>query len=63
MSRPEDIVDVLLAVTCPAASAPRRGQAPAFVAEAGPSGTALARRVREAVHAIMTMSRIPIGLN
>jgi uncharacterized protein (DUF1800 family) len=56
VSRPEDVVRVLLDLYLPGGAPPAaRAKLEAFVAEGRPSGSALARRVREAVHALLTM--------
>jgi hypothetical protein len=56
VSRPEDIVRVLLDLHVPGGVRPdARANLVAFVAEGKPSGAALEQRVREAVHAILTM--------
>jgi hypothetical protein len=57
VSRPEDVVRVLLDQYLPGGVRPEaRAKLVAFVAEGKPAGPALARRVREAVHAILTMA-------
>jgi uncharacterized protein (DUF1800 family) len=54
--RPEDVVRALLDVYLPGGvRSAARTRLVAFVAEGAPAGPALARRVREAVHALMTM--------
>jgi hypothetical protein len=56
VSGPEDVVRVLLDLHLPGGVRPEaRAKLVAFVAEGRPTGPALARRVREAVHAILTM--------
>jgi hypothetical protein len=56
VSRSEDVVRVLLDLYLPGGvRAEARAKLVAFVAEDQPTGSSLARRVREAVHAIMTM--------
>jgi hypothetical protein len=56
-SRPEDVVRVLLDLYLPGGAPPAaRAKLVAFVSEGKPAGAALARRVREAVHAILTMA-------
>jgi hypothetical protein len=56
VSRPEDVVRVLLDLYLPGDVRPEaRAKLVAFVSEDQPSGAALARRVRETVHAILTM--------
>jgi hypothetical protein len=55
-SRSEDVVRVLLELYLPGGARPEaRAKLVAFVAEDNPTGPALDRRVREAVHAILTM--------
>jgi hypothetical protein len=56
VSRPEDVVRVLLDLYLPG-GAPEEARAKlvAFLADGRPTGRALARRVREAAHAILTM--------
>jgi uncharacterized protein (DUF1800 family) len=57
VSRPDDVVGVLLDHYLPGGvRAELRTKLLAFVAEGQPAGSALARRVREAVHAILTMA-------
>jgi uncharacterized protein (DUF1800 family) len=56
VSSPDDIVRALLDLYMPGGVRPdARARLVAFVAEDNPTGPALDRRVREAVHAIMTM--------
>jgi hypothetical protein len=56
VSRPEDVVRVLLDLYLPGGVRPEaRAKLVAFVALDKPAGPAMARRVREAVHAILTM--------
>jgi hypothetical protein len=56
MSRPEDVVRVLLDLHVPGGVRPEaRAKLIEFVADGKPMGPALDRRAREAVHAIMTM--------
>jgi hypothetical protein len=56
VSRPEDVVRVLLDLYLPGGIRPEaRAKLVAFVSEDRPTDAALARRVREAVHAILTM--------
>jgi hypothetical protein len=56
VDRPEDVVRVLLELYVPGGVRPEaRAKLVAFVAEGGPSGPALDRRAREAVHAVMCM--------
>ncbi len=55
-NRPEEIIRVLLDLYLPGGVRPEaRVKLVAFVAEGKPAGAALDRRVREAVHAILTM--------
>ena len=57
VSRPEDVVRVLLDLYLPGGIAPEtRGKLVAFVAEGSPGAGALERRVREAVHAILSLA-------
>jgi hypothetical protein len=57
VTRPEEIVRVLLDLYVPGGARPEsRAKLVAFVAEGKPAGAELDRRVREAVHAIMTMA-------
>jgi uncharacterized protein (DUF1800 family) len=61
-SRPEDVVDVLLNLYLPGGVRPEtRAKLVAFVAEGKPAGPALARRVRETVHAILTMAEYQLA--
>jgi hypothetical protein len=56
-SSPEDVVRMLLDLYLPGGIRPEvRAKLVAFVAEGQPAGPRLARRVREAVHAILTMA-------
>jgi hypothetical protein len=56
VSRPEDVVRVLLDLYLPGDVRPEaHAKLVAFVSEDRPTGAALDRRVREAVHAILTM--------
>jgi hypothetical protein len=62
MGRPEEIIDALLAAYLPGGVRPEaRPRLVAFVADGRPSGKALARRVRESVHAIMNMSEYQLA--
>jgi hypothetical protein len=57
VSRPEDAVRVLLDLYLPGGVRPElRAKLVAFMAEGKPAGPTLDRRVREAVHAILTMA-------
>jgi hypothetical protein len=61
-SRPEDVVRALLDVYLPGDVRPEvRARLVAFVAEGDPTGPALARRAREAVHAILTMAEYQLA--
>jgi hypothetical protein len=56
VSRPEEVVGALLDLYLPGGVRPEaREKLLAFVGEGKPTGSVLARRVREAVHAILTM--------
>jgi hypothetical protein len=56
VTAPEDVVRVLIDLYLPGGvSASARAKLVAFVAEGKPTGAALERRVREAVHAIVSM--------
>jgi Protein of unknown function (DUF1800) len=62
VSRPEDVVRALLDLYLPGGIRPEvRTKLVDFVAEGNPSGTALARRVREAVHAILTIAEYQLA--
>jgi hypothetical protein len=62
VSRPEEVVRALLDAYLPGGVRPEaRPKLVAFVADGRPSGPALARRVREAVHAIMSMSEYQLA--
>jgi hypothetical protein len=62
VSRPEDVVRVLLDLYVPGAVRPEvRAKLAAFVAEGNPAGHALERRVREGVHAILTMAEYQLA--
>jgi hypothetical protein len=62
VSRPEDVVRVLLDLYLPGGVHPEaRAKLVAFVAEGKPTGPALDRRVREAVHAILTMAEYQLA--
>jgi hypothetical protein len=61
-SRPEDIVRVLLDLYLPGGVRPEaRAKLVAYVAEDRPTGPALDRRVREAVHAILSMAEYQLA--
>jgi uncharacterized protein (DUF1800 family) len=61
-SRPEEIVRVLLDLYLPGGVRPEaRAQLVAFVADGKPTGPALDRRVREAVHALMTTAEYQLA--
>ncbi len=62
VSRPEDVVRALLDLYLPGGVRPEvRAKLVAFVAEGNPAGPALARRVREAVHAILTTAEYQLA--
>ena len=62
VSLPEEVVGALLDAYLPGGVRPEtRPKLVAFVADGRPSGRALARRVREAVHAIMSMSEYQLA--
>ncbi len=62
VSRPAEIVGALLDLYVPGGvRAEVRAKLAAFVAEGNPAGPALARRVREAVQAILTMSEYQLA--
>ncbi len=62
VSRPEDVVRVLLDLYVPGGiSSQAREKLVAFLAEGKPTGAALDRRVREAVHAIMTTAEYQLA--
>jgi hypothetical protein len=62
VSCPEDIVRALLDLHLPGGLRPEvRAKLVAFVAEGNPTGPALARRVREAVHAIMSIAEYQLA--
>jgi hypothetical protein len=62
VNRPDDIVRVLLDLFVPGDIRPAaRKQLTAFLAEGKPSGRALDQRVREAVHAILTMAEYQLA--
>ncbi len=61
-NRPEEVVRVLLDLYLPGGvPAEARAKLVAFVAEGKPAGPALDRRVREAVHAILTMAEYQLA--
>ncbi|TMQ33491.1 MAG: DUF1800 domain-containing protein [Planctomycetota bacterium] len=61
-SRPEDVVGALVDMYLPGGVRPEvRAKLAAFVAEGNPVGPALDRRVREAVHAILTMAEYQLA--
>jgi uncharacterized protein (DUF1800 family) len=60
--RPEDVVGALLDLYVPGDVRPLvRAKLVSFVAEGNPTGHALARRVREAVHAILTIAEYQLA--
>jgi hypothetical protein len=62
VSRPEDVVHVLLDLYLPGAVRPdAHAKLVAFVAEGEPTGAALDRRVRETVHAVLTMAEYQLA--
>jgi Protein of unknown function (DUF1800) len=62
VGRPEDVVGALLDRCLPGGVRPEvRAKLVAFVADGHPAGPALARRVREAVHAILTTSEYQLA--
>jgi hypothetical protein len=62
VSRPEDVVTALLDLYLPGGARPEaRAKLVAFLAEGPPTGPALDRRVREAVHAILTMAEYQLA--
>jgi uncharacterized protein (DUF1800 family) len=62
VSRPEDIVRVLLDLYVPGGVRPEaRAKLTAFLADGQPTGADLERRVREAVHAIMTTAEYQLA--
>ena len=63
MTRPEDVVGALLDLYAPGGvRAEVRAKLVGFVAEGKPSGPELARRVREAVQAILIMAEYQLGV-
>jgi uncharacterized protein (DUF1800 family) len=62
VSRPEDVVGVLLDLYVPGGFRPEaRAKLVAFLAEGSPTGADLDRRVREAVHAILTTAEYQLA--
>jgi uncharacterized protein (DUF1800 family) len=62
VSRPDDVVRILIDHYLPGGvRADARAKLAAFVAECKPTGPALARRVREAVHAMLTMAEYQLA--
>ena len=62
VSRPEDVVAALLELYVPGDVRPEvRAKLVSFVAAGHPAGPALARRVREAVHAILTTAEYQLA--
>jgi uncharacterized protein (DUF1800 family) len=62
VSRPADVVRAILDLYLPGGVAPEtRAKLVAFLSEDQPTGPALARRVREAVHAILTMAEYQLA--
>ena len=57
MSRPEDLIDGLFELHMPGGVRPEsRAKLVAFIGDGSPTGPALDRRVREVVHAILSMA-------
>jgi hypothetical protein len=62
VSGPENVIRALLDLYLPGDIRPQaKAKLAAFVAEGNPSGPALARRVREAVHAILTIAEYQLA--
>ncbi len=62
VARPEDVVRVLLDLYVPGGFRPEaRAKLVAFVAEGKPAGTALDRRAREVVHALLTTAEYQLA--
>jgi uncharacterized protein (DUF1800 family) len=62
LNRPEDVVRALLDLYVPGSIRPEaRAKLTAFVAEGNPAGPELDHRVRETVHAIMTMAEYQLA--
>src|SRR5262245_51727129 len=62
VSRPEDVVGALVDHYVPGGvRADARAKLVAFITEGEPAGPALARRVREAVHAMLTMAEYQLA--
>jgi len=62
LSRPEEIVSTLLDLYVPGGVRPAlQARLTAFVADGAPTGQALSRRVREAVHAILTTAEYQLA--
>jgi hypothetical protein len=62
VSRPEDVVAALLNLYVPGdVNALVRAKLVSFVTEGTPSGLALDRRVREAVHALLTIAEYQLA--
>jgi hypothetical protein len=62
VNRPADVVRVLLDLYLPGGVRPEaRAKLVAFVVEGKPTGAALSRRVRETVHAVLTMAEYQLG--
>ena len=62
VNRPEDVIRVLLDLYLPGGVRPEsRARLVAFVTEGKPTGAALDRRAREAVHAILTMAEYQLA--
>jgi hypothetical protein len=62
VTRPEDVVRVLFDLYVPGGVRPEaRAKLVSFLAEGKPNGAALAGRVREAVHAVLTMPEFQLA--
>jgi hypothetical protein len=62
VSRPEDVVRAVLDLYLPGGVRPEvRAKLVAFVAEGNPTGLVLARRVREAIHAILSIAEYQLA--
>ena len=62
VSRPQDVARALLDLYLPGEVRPEvPSKLTAFVAEGDPRGPALARRVREAVHAVLTLAEYQLA--
>jgi hypothetical protein len=62
VTHPEDVVSILLDLYLPGGvRTEARARLLAFLSEGAPTGAALARRIREAVHAILTMAEYQLS--